>query len=142
MNTRSDFRDIDDWDIDAERPMQNDNSQSDSKLALLKNEQEWLDAYRARLDEKFPGLVQEIAVYGPRARGNDHPASEFCTLIIINEGDWFQKDAVGSLGHMVDMEDFFAAPVIMVYTREEWQERERTGSDFFQSVMRSTARIV
>ncbi len=137
MNSRSDF-----WDIDDEWAMQDDDSQTGSKLALLKNEQAWLDTYRARLDEEFPGLVQEITVYGPRARGNDHPASEFCTLIIISEGDWFRKDAVGTLGHMVDMEDFFAAPVIMVYTRDEWLERERTGSDFFQSIMRSTARIV
>ena len=137
MNGRSDF-----WDNNDEWPMPDGSSQAGAKLALLKNEQAWLDAYRARLDEKFPGLVQEIAVYGPRARGNNHPASEFCTLIIIGEGDWFQKDAVGSLGHTVDMEDFFAAPVIMVYTRAEWLERERTGADFFQSIACSSARLV
>ena len=136
MNSRADF-----WDIDDEWPMQDDNAQAGSKLALLKNEQAWLDAYRARLDEEFPGLVQEITVFGPRARGNNHPDSEFCALIIISEGDWFQKDEVGGLGHMVDVEGFFAVPVILVYTRDEWLERERIGSDFFQSIMRHSVKL-
>lgn len=136
MNSRSAF-----WDIDDEWPMQDDSSRAGSKLALLKNEQAWLDAYRARLNKEFPGLVQEITVYGPRARGNNHPASEFCTLIIISEGDWFQKDAVGGLGHMVDMEGFFAVPVIMVYTRDEWLERERLGSDLFHAVTQSGVKL-
>lgn len=62
-------------------------------------------------------------------------------MIIISQGDWFQKDAVGSLGHMVDMEDFFVAPSIMVYTRDEWLERERVGADLFRAVMRNSVQL-
>ena len=58
-------------------------------------------------------------------------------MIIVNGVDWETKDAVGSLGHLVDMEDFFAAPTIMVYTEDEWMDRERFGSSFFRNVMRS-----
>lgn len=130
------------WDIDdGEFPMDAGKPRSDAKLALLENEQAWLDTYRARLDEEFSDLVQEVTVYGPRARGDLRPGTSFCTLIIISEGDWFQKDAVGRLGHMVDMEGYFVAPIIMVYTRDEWLERERAGSDLFRAVMRSNVRL-
>ena len=129
------------WDIDDEFPMDAGTPRNGAKLALLENEQAWLDTYRARLDEQFPGLVEEVTVYGPRARGDKRPGPRLRLLIIIRQGDWFQKDAVGSLGHMVDMEDFFVAPSIMVYTRDEWLERERIGSDFFRSVMHSSVRL-
>jgi hypothetical protein len=41
----------------------------------------------------------------------------------FSKSDWFQKDAVRRLGHMADLEGFFVAPVIMVYTLDEWLER-------------------
>lgn len=132
-----DFGDFD----ESEYPFTDDLAPAGSKLALLDDEQAWLDTYRARLDEQFPDLVEEVAVYGPRARGDKRPGPRLRLLIIISQGDWFQKDAVGSLGHMVDMEDHFVAPSIMVYTREEWLERERVGADLFRVVMRDNVRL-
>ena len=129
------------WDIDDEFPMDAGTPRNGAKLALLENEQVWLDTYRARLDEKFSDLVEEVTVYGPRARGDLRPGTRLWTLIIISKGDWFQKDAVGGLGHMVDMEGFFVAPVIMVYTRDEWSLCERIGSDIFQAVTHSSVRL-
>lgn len=130
------------WDADDDEfPMDAGTPRNGAKLALLENEQAWLDTYRARLDEQFPGLVEEVTDCGPRAHGDKRPGPRLRLLIIIRQGDWFQKDAVGSLGHMVDMEDFFVAPSIMVYTRDEWLERERTGSDFFRSVMHGSVRL-
>ena len=130
------------WDFDeSEYPFADDLAPAGAKLALLDDEQAWLDAYRARLDEQFPDLVEEVTVYGPRARGDKRPVPCLRLLIIISHGDWFQKDAVGSLGHMVDMEDFFVAPSIMVYTRDEWLESERLGVDLFRVVTRNGVRL-
>ena len=129
------------WDIDDEFPMDADIPRNGAKLALLENEQAWLDAYRVRLDEKFSDLVEEVTVYGPRARGDLRPGASFCTLIIICKGDWFQKDAVGHLGHMLDMEGYFAAPVIMVYTRDEWQRCQMLGTDLYRMVKYSGVRL-
>ena len=130
------------WDIDYDEfPTPEGKPQNVPKLALLESEQAWLDTYRAHLDEQFPGMVEEVTVYGPRARGDKRPGPRLRLLIIIRQGDWFQKDAVGSLGHMVDMEDFFVAPSIMVYTRDEWLERERAGSDLFRAVTHSSVRL-
>ena len=134
--------DYDFWDFDeSEYPFTDDLAPAGSKLALPDDERAWLDAYLARLDEQFPDLVQEITVYGPRARGDKRPVPCLRLLIIISHGDWFRKDAVGSLGHMVDMEDFFVAPSIMVYTRDEWTLCERVGADLSRAVKHSSVRL-
>ena len=134
--------DYDFWDFDEfDHLFANEPAASGPELALPNDEQAWLDTYRARLDEQFPDLVQEVTVYGPRARGDRRPGPHLRLLIIISQGDWFQKDAVGSLGHMVDMEDFFVAPSIMVYTRDEWLESERLGVDLFRVVTRNGVRL-
>jgi len=41
-------------------------------LELTKEEQAWLDAYRKALDKKHPGTVQEMLIYGSKARGQAH----------------------------------------------------------------------
>ena len=61
--------DYDFWDFDEpDFSLPDDTAPAGSKLALLDGEQAWLDTYLARLDEQFPDLVQEVTVYGPRAR--------------------------------------------------------------------------
>lgn len=132
-----DFEDNDDWGY----PGADEVGNIKPKLALRDNEQSWLDAYRLRLGNEFSGLVQQIIVYGPRSQGHTQPNPGLNVLIIISDGGWETKDAVGALGHQVDMEDHFAAPTIMVYTRDEWFERERFGSSIFRSVMRSHVKV-
>ena len=67
------------WDFDeAEYPCTDDLTPAGPKLALLDDEQTWLDTYRARLDEQFPDLVQEIMVYGPRAETGDRAHAFAC----------------------------------------------------------------
>ena len=137
MPTSFDFEDIEDWEFfDSEEA-----ANIEPSLRLRDNERAWLDAYRKRLDKEFPGLVVDALVYGPRSRGRLHPNPGLNLLIVLAAGDWETKDAIGSLGHQVDMEDHFAAPTIMVYTKEEWSDRERFGSGIFHSVMRSHARV-
>lgn len=137
MPTSFDFEDTEDWAfLDSDEV-----GNLEPSLRLRDNERSWLDTYRKRLDEEFPELVAEALVYGPRSRGQLQPNPGLNMLIILNAGDWKIKDAVGSLGHLVDMENYFAAPTIMVYTRDEWFERERFGSNIFRSVMRSHVRV-
>ena len=54
-------------------------------LELTKEEQVWLDAYRKALDKKHPGTVQEMLIYGSKARGQAHAESEAAQLSV---GQW------------------------------------------------------
>ena len=96
-------------------------------LNLSADEQAWLDEYRRQLDEKFPGLVEDIIIFGPYARGISDPDVDFNTLVLIKDGDRKKGDQVSSLGHLIDMTMFFVAPTIFVRNAAEWAKSERDG---------------
>jgi predicted nucleotidyltransferase len=109
-------------------------------LKLTLDEQAWLDAYRQALAEQFQGLVEEIAIFGSKARGDAGPDSDLDVLVILRKGDRNTKRAVRRTGHQLAVLSD-AVPSIMVYTREEWSSRQRSGSLFYQAIMRDGVRV-
>jgi predicted nucleotidyltransferase len=109
-------------------------------MNLTRDEQAWLDSYRQALADQFPGLVEEVLVFGSKARGEAGPDSDLDVLVIIREGDSKRKREVRRVGHMLAVISE-AVPSIMVYTRQEWTRRERGGSAFYQAVMRDRVRV-
>jgi predicted nucleotidyltransferase len=109
-------------------------------MKLTDDEQAWLDAYRKALAEEFPDLVEEILIFGSKARGEAGPDSDLDVLLILREGDSKRKREVRRVGHMLAATSE-AVPSIMVYTRNEWTMRERGGSPFYQAVMRDRVRV-
>ena len=90
-------------------------------LNLNAKERGWLDEYLRQLEERFPGLVEDILFYGPYARGVSDPDIDMCMLVIIKQGDQDTESAVHDLGFAVDLKGFFVAPYIKVCTREKWE---------------------
>ena len=56
-------------------------------LNLASQEQAWLDSYRQALAESFPTLVEQIIIYGSKARGDAGPESDIDVLVILRRGD-------------------------------------------------------
>ena len=104
-------------------------------VALSEDEKAWLDAYRGALAERFPGLVEEVVIFGSKARGDAGPDSDLDVLVIIGEGDRSRKKEVRHIGHSLAIFSE-AVPSIMIYTRAEWAARRDRGSPFYQAVMR------
>lgn len=102
---------------------------------LTVEEQSWLDSYRRVLEEKLPGLVEEIRIFGSKARGEADPDSDLDLLVILREGDSAMKREVRHIGHRLAVMSN-AAPSIVVYTRNEWLAREQSGSPFYRAVLR------
>ena len=93
-------------------------------LKLDTVEQSWLNDYRQALDSNFPDLVEDIVIFGSKARGDAGPDSDLDVLVVIREADRQTKSEVRRIGHLLSvMSD--ALPSIVVYTRAEWQERAR-----------------
>lgn len=109
-------------------------------MKLSPEEQAWLDAYQKALTDQFPGLVEEILLFGSKARGEAGPGSDLDVLVILGEGDNKRKREVRHLGHSLAALSE-AVPSIMVYTREEWLSREKSGSPFYRAVMRDRVRV-
>ena len=95
-------------------------------LKLTPAEQAWLDEYRRTLAKDYPGLVEDIIIYGPHARGVTDPDFELRLIVLIKDGSRETKDAISYLGHFQAVTTG-AAPLIIVYTAAEWSERKRMG---------------
>ncbi len=104
-------------------------------VALSEDEKAWLDAYREALAERFPGLVEEVVIFGSKARGDAGPDSGLDVLVILRGGDRSTKKEARHIGHSLAVLSL-AVPSIMVYTREEWAARKRSGSPFYRAVIR------
>lgn len=50
-------------------------------LNLTQDEQAWLDTYREALDKKHPGAIQEMLIYGSKARRQAHAESDLDVLL-------------------------------------------------------------
>lgn len=87
-------------------------------MKLTPEEHAWLDAYRKALAEQFPDVIEEILIFGSKARGDAGPDSDLDLLVILREGDRTRKRAVRHIGHsLAVLSD--VVPSIMVYTRQE-----------------------
>ena len=109
-------------------------------LKLTPAEQAWLDEYRQTLARDYAGLVDDILIFGSKARGDAGPDSDLDVLVVLTEADRRLKDEIAYLGYLLDaLGD--ALPSIMVYTRTEWMERERDGSPFHRAVTRDGVHV-
>ena len=104
-------------------------------LKLTPEEQQWLDTYRKILDEQFPGLVEDIIIFGSKARGTATDDSDVDILLIIKEGDWRRKQAVAEPGYMLSI-GTDVVPSFIIYTKGEWEDRRKGRAPFWQTVTR------
>jgi hypothetical protein len=80
-------------------------------------------------------------IYGLYARGYSDPDIEMKLLLLIREGDREKKDEISHMGYMLDMEGYFVAPFIDIYTRAEWAEQKRLGTGFYKSMTNDGIRV-
>jgi predicted nucleotidyltransferase len=110
-------------------------------LQLTAEEQAWLDAYRQALDKKHPGAVQEILIYGSKARGQTHAESDLDVLLIVKNESGKLKRELRRIGYLLAA-TAEVLPSILAYTQEEWESRKRSGSTFRQAVERDAVRVL
>jgi predicted nucleotidyltransferase len=109
-------------------------------LQLTAEEQAWLDGYREALNEKHPGTVQEMLIYGSKARGQVHAESDVDVILIVKNEDGPRKRELRRIGYLLAAKTE-ALPSILAYTQEEWESRKRSGSSFRKAVERDAKRV-
>ena len=110
-------------------------------LELTKEEQAWLDAYQEALNKEHPGTVQEILIYGSKARGQARLDSDLDVLLIVKDKAVTQKRDLRRIGYLLAATTD-VLPSILAYTQEEWESRKRSGSSFRKAVERDAVRVV
>ena len=110
-------------------------------MQLTEEEQAWLDNYRKALAEEFPGLVEEIIVFGSKARGEAAPDSDLDVLLIIRNQAAHLKRDLRRTGYLLAATSD-AVPSILAYSKEEWESRKRSGSPFRKAVERDAVKVL
>ena len=110
-------------------------------LTLHPEEQTWLDEYRKALMDRQPGAVARMLVYGSKARGNAHEDSDIDVLLIVKNEAADLKRVLRRIGYRLSATSY-AVPSIFAYTQEEWEQRRRIGSTFFETVEREAVRVL
>ena|SRR6266545_3991894 len=109
-------------------------------LQLTAEEQAWLDAYRETLNKKHPGTVQEMLIYGSKARGEAHAEGDVDVILIVKNEAGARKRELRRIGYLLAAKTE-ALPSILAYTQEEWESRKRSGSSFRKAVERDAVRV-
>ena len=111
-------------------------------LKLTREERAWLNDYRKAIEGRHPGVVQEMLIYGSKARGQAHAESDLDVLLmmITNEAGSLKKK-LRRIGYLLAATSN-VLPSILAYTQEEWESRRRNRSSFRQAVERDAVRVV
>lgn len=104
-------------------------------LTLTPAETAWLQAYQTHLQTEFPGCVQEISIFGSKARGDARADSDLDVLVVIREGDWRFKEALTRPGYDLAI-GTEVVPSLHVYTLAEWEHLRTQASAFQEAVER------
>jgi uncharacterized protein len=112
-----------------------------SGMKLTRADKRWIKQFRRKLTEQFPGMVDQVLIYGSKARGEAGPDSDLDVLLIVRD------DAAGRAWKMRDIGYLLAAegdvvPSIMAYTVQEWENRRKSGSPFRKAVERDKVRVL
>lgn len=110
-------------------------------LKLNPEEQAWVDAYQKALAEQFPGLVEELLIFGSKARGEAGPDSDLDVLIVVKNHAAHLKRQLRRVGYLLAATSK-AVPSILAYSEEEWESRKRSGSPFRKAVERDAVKVL
>ena len=105
------------------------------------SEDRWLNAFKKALDREFPGDVQQVFVYGSRARGDCDPDSDLDVLLVVRDGAARRAVAMRQAGYLLAA-DGEVVPSILVYTAGEWELRRQSRSPFRRAVDRDKVRVL
>ena len=110
-------------------------------LTLHPEEQIWLDEYRKALNERHPGTVLRMVIYGSKARGDAREDSDLDVLVVVRDEATVLKRPLRRIGYDLAAASR-AVPSIMAYTQEEWGRLKDLKSAYRESIERDGVTVL
>jgi len=102
---------------------------------LTQQEQAALRAFLRRLCDNWAQILEEITLFGSKARGDSGPDSDIDVLIIVEEENWTLRDAISRIAAQVSLEyDVLINPHVI--GRERWQRMGQERFSLYENVLR------
>ena len=101
-------------------------------LTLAVDELAWLDQFRAQLLEEYGDLVEDIIVYGFRARALADLDLRMDVLVLISDEEEKKstEEKIGDLSYDIWL-GTYAVPSVQVMHKSGWEEKKRTRPSFY-----------
>jgi predicted nucleotidyltransferase len=87
---------------------------------LTREEREAVDAFVEALQQQYPDRIQDVILFGSKARGDSHPDSDIDILILVDDDDWRFSHAISRLAARISLNyDVLLGPRVIRQAR--WQ---------------------
>jgi predicted nucleotidyltransferase len=70
---------------------------------LTREERQAVDAFIKALHQQYPDRVQDVILFGSKARGDSHPDSDIDILILVDDDDWRFSHAISRLAARISL---------------------------------------
>lgn len=70
---------------------------------LTHEERQAVEAFVTALRQQYPGRVQDVILFGSKARGDSHPDSDIDILVLVDDDDWRFSHAISRLAARISL---------------------------------------
>jgi predicted nucleotidyltransferase len=104
-----------------------------SEIKLMQKDRMALEKFKRLLNEQLPGIVEEVILFGSKARGDDRPDSDIDILVIISKGDWHMQGVACGVATSILLEDeVIVSPKVI--NREQYNKMMERETFFIRNV--------
>ena len=93
-------------------------------MELKAYEQAWLDEFRQALEEKYPGMVEDVVIFDAEDAMSHVPDYAVNTVVILKKGDRDEIRDIDYMGYYLSAVSD-TIPLIWVYTQAEWKRLQQ-----------------
>ena len=96
-------------------------------------EQPILQEFKRRVEQRFPGEVVRVVLFGSKARGDASVESDMDVLVVVRSEDWKLGDEIRDIGYELEIAHGVVLS-IQVMGQRQYQELKARGSTFVDNV--------
>jgi predicted nucleotidyltransferase len=92
-----------------------------------------LEEFKWRVEQRFPGEIVRLVLFGSKARGDASVESDFDVLVVIRSEDWKLGDEIRDIGYELEIAHGVVLS-IQVMGQHQYEELKGRGSTFVANV--------
>lgn len=96
-------------------------------------EQPILQEFKRRVEQRFPGELVRVVLFGSKARGDASAESDIDVLTVVRSQDWKLGDEIRDIGYELEIAHGVVLS-IQVMGQRQYQELKARGSTFLEQV--------
>jgi len=102
-------------------------------MKITKSEKEVVEDFKRRIEEKYPGKITEVLVFGSKAKGNATEDSDIDILVIIYTENKQVVKEIRNIGYDLEIENDFILS-IQVFSEKYINYLRSIPTQFIQNV--------